>query len=75
MSSINGSLKTKGKIVGLIKLGAPSDPYEGNYDVIPSVVEQKLLTANKSMSKDVTVYPIPYVEEPNVSGGITVKIG
>lgn len=51
-----------------------SDVYDGSYVVIPSNREQMLETANKLMSKDVTVKEIPYYETSNESG-TTVYIG
>lgn len=50
-------------------------PYEGEYDVTPKVSEQKLPTAKKLLSKDVTIKEIPYFEVSNESGGNTVFIG
>lgn len=48
--------------------------YKGPYTVTPKVDEQTLATAQKSMSKDVTVEKIPYSEVTNPSGGTTVNI-
>lgn len=49
--------------------------YEGDYEVIPRKVEQVLLTKNKSMLDDVTVFSIPYAEVSNIGGGLTATIG
>lgn len=52
------------------------EPYEGEYTVIPSTdSSQTLKTAQKFMSRDVTVQKIPYFEVSNNSGGMTVSIG
>lgn len=50
------------------------DIYDGSYMVIPSVEEQKLQTAQKMMTDDVTVKAIPYYDVSNASGGTTVYI-
>ena len=49
------------------------DTYPGPYDVIPKVDPQQLLTANKFMKNNVTVWGIPY-EEVHNEYGITVTI-
>ena len=49
--------------------------YEGDYEVTPRKVEQILLTKNKSMSDNVTVFSIPYAEVSNIGGGLTATIG
>lgn len=48
--------------------------YQGTYNVIPKVIEQKLETKNKSMTDDVTIEKIPYNETHNKTG-VTVTIG
>lgn len=48
--------------------------YEGTYNVTPKVSGQTLPTANKFLSKDVTIKEIPYFEVSNDSGGDTVYI-
>lgn len=50
------------------------DPYTGTYTVIPSSSQQVLDTKFKSLSDDVTVTEIPYIETVNDSDGITVSI-
>lgn len=50
-----------------------TDPYEGEYVVVPSTREQMLHTNGKRMEDDVTVREIPYYEVSNQSG-ITVFI-
>lgn len=49
-------------------------PYEGEYEVVPDADGTVLLTKLKTMQKNVTVHPIPYVETGNESGGYTVSI-
>ena len=50
--------------------------YEGAYEVIPSAqLTQKLNTAKKVLTKDVTVHKIPYYEMDNEAGGMTIYIG
>lgn len=70
------AIVAKKKIKGYIRRHLPSaEPYEGSYNVIPSDISQKLLTSNKLLLDDITIEPIPYAEELNESGGITIKIG
>lgn len=52
---------------------APS-VYEGAYTVTPSAEAQTLPTADKRMSKDVSIKSIPYSEETNASGGTIIYI-
>lgn len=51
------------------------DVYEGEYEIIPSTDEQVLLTANKFMTENIRIGPIPYTETENAAGGTTVTIG
>ena len=49
-------------------------PYEGEYEVVPSLHEQVLQTRHKRMEDDVTVKEIPYAEAHNDAGGVTISI-
>lgn len=49
--------------------------YEGPYDATPTVDGLTLATRCKSMSKDVSIEPIPIGSVSNASGGRTVTIG
>ena len=49
--------------------------YEGPYDATPTVDGLTLATKRRSMSKDVSVEPIPIGSVSNDSGGRTVTIG
>lgn len=49
--------------------------YEGPYDATPTVDGLKLATKRRSMSKDVSIEPIPIGTVSNASGGRTVTIG
>lgn len=55
------------------ELGYPM--YEGPYDATPTVDGLKLATKRRSMSKDVSIEPIPIGSVSNTSGGRTVTIG
>lgn len=48
--------------------------YEGEYEIAPGVSAKTLDTANKSLREDIVIDAIPYEEEINSSGGITVLI-
>lgn len=49
--------------------------YEGPYDATPTVNGLTLATKRRSMSKDVSIEPIPIGSVSNASGGRTVTIG
>lgn len=49
--------------------------YKGPYDATPTVDGLKLATKRRSMSKDVSIEPIPIGLVSNSSGGRTVTIG
>ena len=51
------------------------EPYTGEYQIVPRVTEQNMLTRNKLMTDNVIVKAIPYAEVSNTSNGITVTIG
>lgn len=55
--------------------GTGGNPYEGEYDVTPMLVDdQTLSTANKAMRRDVIVRKVPVYRVTNDSDGITVTI-
>lgn len=61
---------TSGVLIG----GFP--PYKGEYAVKPLPRDDVVLpTANRSMTRDVTVQKIPYYETSNTAGGYTAIIG
>lgn len=49
--------------------------YEGPYEATPTVDGLTLATRRRSMSKDVSIEPIPIGSVSNASGGRTVTIG
>lgn len=51
-------------------------PYTGSYEVTPKVAQSVVLeTANKVLSKDITVKKIPQFEVSNEANGKTLIIG
>ena len=52
-----------------------AERYEGAYTVIPDWTTQTLETANRYLTDDVEVKPIPCESVSNLSGGRTVYIG
>lgn len=58
-----------------VVVGAPTEAYEGEYEVTPSWKTQTLKTAGKTLEADVEVKPIPADEVSNTSGGKTLIIG
>lgn len=55
--------------------GTNLPPYDGKYEVTPSVREQTLSTAQKVMTADLRIKEIPYADVSNSANGITVTIG
>ena len=55
--------------------GSSGQPYDGNYEVVPTANFQLLPTAEKVLEDDILVHPIPYSEVSNKYGGYTVTIG
>lgn len=53
---------------------ADAPPYEGDYTVTPSAIEQTLTTRDKRMLDNVIVKSIPFIETSN-DNGTTVYIG
>lgn len=52
------------------------EKYVGSYEVIPlPVMEQILQTANKVLTDDIVIAPIPYATVSNLAGGYTAIIG
>jgi hypothetical protein len=49
--------------------------YTGDYTVTPTFNIQKLLTKDRLMNDDVTVYSIPLSEVTNPQDGITITVG
>ena len=48
------------------------DPYEGSYQVTPTVEGLTLPTAKKNMARDLEVLEIPYAEVSNITGTTVV---
>lgn len=57
-----------------VLVGIDSEYYEGSYEVTPTVDGVTLETARKTMSRDLTINPIPYYDTGNESGGRTIYI-
>lgn len=55
-------------------IASENAPYEGVYEVTPTMGEQVLPTRSKAMRDDVTVHAIPYTQTTNESGGYTAII-
>lgn len=59
--------------VGMCYTIIDGERYMGEYDVIPKTIIQYLYTKDKTMSRNVTIYEIPYAETSN-QYGTTVTI-
>ena len=76
---LHGNLSpNKGNLHGTLSAGTVIgvELYEGAYTVHSAVHgAQELPTANKQLTKNITVEKIPYYETSNMSDGITIYIG
>ena len=76
--TVKNTVKTSSAVkvsTSLTVSNSGGEVYKGEYEVIPSVVEQTLATKNKYLINDVTVTEIPFSKVANDSGGNTVTIG
>lgn len=69
-----GSIVSEGALRGSLSMPVGYEDYTGPYAVTPKVEPQSLSTADKHLSHDVTIDPIPYYEVSNQNGK-TVIIG
>lgn len=75
---LHGNLSpNKGNLHGMLSARSVSaDIYDGAYTVHSEAHEVQILpTANKQLTKNITVEKIPYFETSNLSDGITIYIG
>lgn len=76
---LHGTLTAaKGELHGTLSAGTVIgvELYEGVYTVHSEAHEVQILpTANKQLTKNITVEKIPYFETSNLSDGITAYIG
>lgn len=70
-----GSVMAEGRITGYVSVPKGYDSYQGEYNVVPDIVEQELQTANKLMNNNVVIAKIPLWEVSNDANGETVIIG
>lgn len=75
IESLTGHIRSEGQLHAGISNEIPEYAYEGEYEVIPKVVEQKLQTNARLLLDDVTVRKIPKESVSNEAGGYTVTIG
>ena len=71
---LSGSIVLEEILRGSLSMPVDYEDYTGPYAVTPKIVSQSLNTADKHMSSDVTIEPIPYYEVSNQNGK-TVIIG
>ncbi len=76
---LHGTLTAaKGELHGTLSAGTVvgAELYDGAYTVHSEAHEVQILpTANKQLTKNITVEKIPYFETSNLSDGITAYIG
>ena len=71
---LSGSIVSEGVLRGSLSMPIGYEDYSGPYIVTPKVESLSLSTADKHLSHDVTIDPIPYYEVSNQNGK-TVIIG
>ncbi|MDO4292047.1 MAG: hypothetical protein Q4C65_02340 [Eubacteriales bacterium] len=73
--SLTGTISVIGSLNGQLSGTSDRNPYTGDYEVVPSAVDDRILaTASKVLSKDIVVKKIPYSETSNTADGTTVYI-
>ena len=73
--TLSGALSVAGQpLNGRISVQPTATPYTGDYEVTPTVSEQTLQTAGRTMARDLVVHAVPYHETSNQSNGLTVHI-
>lgn len=74
--TLSGNLRSEVQLVGSLATAytAGAFPYEGDYEVTPTVEGLSLPTRQKYMTDDVKILAIPIYEVSNPSGGSTVYI-
>lgn len=72
--TLSGSIVSEGTLRGSLSMPIGYEDYPGPYKVTPKVESQSLSTADKHMTHDVTIEPIPYYEVSNQNGK-TIIIG
>lgn len=75
---ISGSLSGQSALSGELTIsgGIATDIYDGEYEVSPSTKKDTILeTKNKTLTTDLIVKKIQYVETSNVANGKTIYIG
>ena len=72
--SVTGNLSAAGSMSGTISRELDHDYYTGDYEVTPRTDEQILNTADRLLTKDVTVREVPISIVQNEAGGNTVNI-
>lgn len=71
---LSGQIFPEGVLEGQLILPVGYEDYAGAYNVIPKIEAQSLPTADKHLTDNVTVEPIPYYEVSNQKGK-TIIIG
>lgn len=74
--SIIGLVSQEYKITGNLATAYTTNtkPYEGDYEITPTVDGMTLETKQRYMTDDVTIKAIPFYEVSNTSGGNTIYI-
>lgn len=77
MDCHSGCIKSAGNTIrGTLKgVPVPIPIYDGACIITPSNFSYLLDTEGKKVMHDILINEIPYSEELNASGGLTVKIG
>ena len=72
--SVKGTGALKMQVDPAVVVYTGGEPYEGEYEVTPTVDGTVLKTKDKLLADDVTVKAIPYYDTGNTAGGRTIYI-
>lgn len=72
---LSGSIVSEWVLRASLSMPVGYEDYTGPYAVTPKIVSQSLNTADKHMSSDVTIEPIPYYEVSNQNGKTIIIVG
>lgn len=55
--------------------GGAYPEYAGDYSITPTTAAQTIPTANRVLTRNLNIEPIPYAEVTNAASGVTATIG
>lgn len=74
-SILYGAIRPEGTLSGSLAMPVGYDDYLGVYQITPKIDQQIINTADKHMTKNITIKEIPYYSVDNAQAGQTIIIG